>query len=611
MSTRFSKSYLLVPVVYVGVIFGLLFLQFSGGERLTRSIGPLWLRATRDVTSDSGEPTVRGLSVEFNGLLFDFGDDGGVIVETADDITEVPVRGFVQTEDGFRVDFDNDFVVRFAASEDPVTELQVRLEIPESAGSVREVALPFRFTGATVPETVGRASFITVSSEGRQYYLTAPPDALIDSANGKIILQPQASNRAIRYVEASTGNPQAVLSWFANGAHDVTPAEYESAVGRFVDAAYAGWLRGRYNSSTLSWEGRGGTAEFTEQALTAFLAEAWRRDEYDRAYAEMRRATDLHPRELGLLSSAFLGNLREVRARFLERDAATAAEIQAEVASGSPTVFRRPDLYLFAADRAGGTIYEDLLRFTEVVDLRAVDVTTAVGMLGNYLLSEHPEGRSRSAGARFAQLVNTHILGSIVRAGDLFFLQSAPGQIDVRLSAVAGVALAAVGDETSDGTLTAVGRNLVLSVLSLADRYGMLPASLVVRGESIEQDDGTIPPETIYRYVANNPWYPHQVSLYDKAGPGAWVWTAADVTPVTLTATEWRFRLEYPRLRTHYLILQGVPDFARLELFGQTWRNAPDFEIYSKGRHYNEQTETLMIKYYDDSVRRDVAIFFP
>ena len=116
--------------------------------------------------------------------------------------------------------------------------------------------------------------------------------------------------------------------------------------------------------------------------------------------------------------------------------------------------------------------------------------------------------------------MNTHLLGSIVRSGELFFLQSAPGQIDVRLSAIAGVALIESAAALGNDALTAVGRNLVLSVLSLSDRYGMLPASLVVRGESIEQDDGLIPPETIYPFVAENPAYPHQVSLYGAA-PGA------------------------------------------------------------------------------------------
>jgi len=48
-----------------------------------------------------------------------------------------------------------------------------------------------------------------------------------------------------------------------------------------------------------------------------------------------------------------------------------------------------------------------------------------------------------------------------------------------------------------------------------------------------------------------------------------------------------------------------------MELFGQTWRDAPDFEIYSKGRHYDQGSDTLMIKYYDDSVRREIVLFYP
>ncbi len=611
MSTRFSKAYLLVPVVYVGVIFGLLFLQFSGGERFTRSVGPLWLRATRDVTSDSGEPTVRGLTIEFNGLRFDFAEENGLIVETDDDILELPIRGFTQAEAGFIVEFEDGYVVEFVASEDPVTELQIRVQIPDSASGIRDVALPFEFTGTTLPETSGRATFVSVNRGSEQYYLTAPPDALIDSVNEKVIIQPAASNRAIRYVEASAGNPQAVLEWFADGAYELTATEYSQTIGRFVDRAYAGWASGRYTSSSLTWSSGSGTSEFSEAALTAYLAEAWRRNEYDRAYAEMRRAADLHSEELTLLSSTFLGDLRDVRERFLTQDAATAAVIQAEISAGQTMFFRRPNLYLFAADRGGEELYGNLLQYTQNLDLRAFDVTTAVWALANHILADHPEVRSREVSARFVELINTHLLGSIVRNGDLFFLQSAPGQIDVELSGVAGAAIAAYGEESDNPAFVTVGRNLVRSVLSLSDQNGMLPASLVVRGESVEEADGGIPPENLYPYLADNPNYPHEISLYDEAGPGTWVWTTVDVTPVVVSQTEWRFRLEYPRLRTHYLIIQGVPEFSRLELFGQTWRNAPDFEIYSKGRHYNPDSETLMIKYYDDSVRRDVAIFIP
>ena len=54
------------------------------------------------------------------------------------------------------------------------------------------------------------------------------------------------------------------------------------------------------------------------------------------------------------------------------------------------------------------------------------------------------------------------------------------------LSVVAGRALGALGNTRDDLTLIAIGRNLVVSALDLADSAGMLPYSLVVRGDTVE-----------------------------------------------------------------------------------------------------------------------------
>ena len=78
MSARFSRTYLVVPVVYIGVIFLLLFLQFSGGERLTRTIGNLTLTVTHTATSEGGERGVRDTSVSYSGLQFEFNDNDGL-----------------------------------------------------------------------------------------------------------------------------------------------------------------------------------------------------------------------------------------------------------------------------------------------------------------------------------------------------------------------------------------------------------------------------------------------------------------------------------------------------------------------------------------------------
>jgi hypothetical protein len=620
MSTRFNKAYLLVPVIYIGVIFGLLFLQFSGGERFSRTLGPLALRATRNATSEAGEPTVRGLDIEFNGLAFEFQDESGLVVETADQLLEVPVHGFTQDDSGFLVEFAGGFLLSFAAAEDPVPEVQLTLTVPDStitigetsfeSSEILEITVPFRFVGNAVPDSSDRASFVTVARGEDEFFFSAPPDALIDPVNEKILLKPAASGRSVRYVEAVAGNPSTVLGWFAGGAHDMSTAEYERAVAAYVNAAYAGWTSSRYNASSLTWVGPDGSAEFSEATLVAYLAEAWARDDYDRAFAEMRRAPDLHPGSLGLLSSVYLGHLTEVSSALGATDAALSAEIRLDIEEGRTTVFRRPELFLFAADRGETGLYDSLLEYASQVDLRSVDVTTAVGMLANHILAQHPNDSSRLATERFVELVDTLLLGSVAQTEGKFFLQSAPGQIDVALSAGAGMAIAELGGQRNDPALVAVGRNLVVSVLEIADQFGMIPASLVIRGSSLEANDGFIAPEVIYPIIAQNPAYPHAVSLSDEIGTGAWAWTAVGLRPTRIAESEWRITLDYPRLRTHFVMIRGVPVFDRLELFGQTWRNAPDFEIYSKGRNYDPESETLMIKYYDDSVQRDLVIYY-
>ncbi len=599
-----------MPVIYTGVIFGLLFLQFSGGERFSRSVGPLTLHATRGTASDDGIPEVRELALVFDGLSFHFDEENGLIVETASDLSDKRVNGYEMRDDGFRLRFEGGYVLSFVISTDPTRELQIRLDIPPDPGALRRVSIPYSFSGEPVSAGAQPVSFATMTVEDQDYYFTAPPRAGIDLANRRIVLQPQAAGQAIRYVRAAEGDPALVAGWFEEDAIAISDERFAATVERFVDAAYEGWSAGRYDPTRVAWRGPGGLTRFSEEALTAYLAEAWARDDYDRAFAEMRRAQDLHPDELTLLSSTFLGNLREVREVFLESDRREAAVISEQVAAEDLTVFRRAGLFQFAADRGGEELYTQLLSLASRMDLRRLDVPSAIGLLRNLYVDPLPDGRAGDLRARAAGLMESAVLSSIVRTDEGFYVQTSPGQIDLAQSALAGIVLTAYGSSRSDRTMTTAGRNLITAVLDRADVHGMIPSTLLVRGETVEAADGQLAPESIYPLLVRDGAYPRQRSLYREAGSGHWIWSSVDVTPIRIDESEWRFSLTYPRLRTHYLLLQGVPAFQRMELFGQTWRDAPDFEIYSKGRHYNTETNTLLIKYYDDSVRREFVMFF-
>jgi hypothetical protein len=54
--------------------------------------------------------------------------------------------------------------------------------------------------------------------------------------------------------------------------------------------------------------------------------------------------------------------------------------------------------------------------------------------------------------------------------------------------------------------------------------------------------------------------------------------------------------------------MQGFPPFSGMVLFGQQWRTDPSFEAYIKGRHYERDSQTLMIKYTDNSVRGEIIL---
>lgn len=608
--TQSGRAYFLVPIVYIGVIFGLLFLQFSGGERFTRSVGPLTLNATRGAASDDGTPEVRELGISFDGIAFSFAEESGLIVETSDDVTDMRAVGYEVLDGGFEVEFEGGYALSFLIGPDPTRELQLRLELPDEPDGLREVSIPFDLAGSPVDGETGRSSFVTLRVDDDEYYLTAPPSATIDLENRKLVLEPEAAGQAIRYVETTEGDPTRVVGWFEDEALAIDDAAYEETIAGWVESAYAGWESGRYNSTELTWDGPGGFESFSEEALTAYLAEAWARDEYDRAFAEMRRAVDIHAEELSLLSAPFLGNLDEVRERFIEADRARIDLLEEQLEAGDPTLFRRPSVFLLAADRGSEELYTRLLEFTREVELRSLDLESAIGLLRNLFVDPLPDDRATSVALRSVDLIQLKLLGAIARTDSGFFVQTSPGQIDLYQSAVAGAVLDAYGSSRGDRTITAIGRNLVSSVLSLADGDGMVPSSLLVRGETVETADGAVVPERLYPLLAEAPNYPREVSLYEEAGSGTWVWTVVRVRPVRMSDSEWRFELAYPRLRTHFVLVQGVPSFERMELFGQTWRDAPDFEIYSKGRHYDPETDTLMVKYYDDSVRREMAVFF-
>lgn len=608
MSRRINRTYFVIPVVYAGVILLLLFLQFSGGEVFVERLGPLVLRANIVTNPRNQESSLSHVRVEYEGLAFDFDSDRSVILqEPSGREVRQQLVSYEALDNGFGLRFAEGAEIRFLLVDEENGELHIKPSIRDDGSTYEAIRLPFDLSGGARLDAKGEESVLPITYRSGRYLLAPPARASIDTETRQILLPGNVLNQTVRYSVAAQDQQEPILALFEDGALAVPDEVFEAAIGRYVVTSYRGWQR-RFNGGSGTWLNRDGTTEFSEKILIAYLAEAWRRNEYVSAFNSMRRAADLHSDEVGLLSAPFLGNLREIRREFLQGDAERSQTLLGLVEAGNFDIFLTESIGEFALYRGSAEFREAFLAFVGGLDPQDSDVYQAIGMLRAALFTELPTAESRGVFEGLYSVAENPLVSRLVQVDDGFLLETVSGQVDVLASLEGGIVLNALGEETGNQRHQDIGRNLILSALALADENGFLPRVLLASGRTVQGQDGSFGLEAVYPLLIENTAYPHLVSLYDEFGPGSWIWTVAEVSAVERQGSTVRIEIRYPRNRTHFLILQGVPPFSGMELFGQPWRTDPAFESYVKGRHYNAETNTLMIKYTDNSVAGDIVL---
>lgn len=613
MHTRTVRRYVIVPVVYLAAIFGLLFLQFSGTLTVRRSIGELRFAGTLVSGADETSTEITAARVEYEGLVFEFSDDRPLRIsnQTVSDMALIP-RHFDLAEDGVLLEFSDGSALRFqVASLDP-PELQI-VPAPTTEWPMDgHLVLPYDTSGNAIitgaDETTPEVR--TVMYDEREFFLSAPPRTRFEDGQEQLIIPLSAGTQMVRYAEVTAERTNVIELAFGEGQRRVPTATYQSAIDDYLELGYEGWGGGRFNGGSGTWTMRDRAPRFSEDILVAYLAEAWERNEYTPAFNQMRRAADLHPEQVGFLSSVFLGDLRNVTSSFVAADEQRALSLISRIRGNDPTVFREEDLISFSALRGNEDLYQAVLDFARTVDYRTVGMPTAIGMLSASVDQLHPSEEAAQATARFRGVVEERILPAVRQFEDFFFVETAQSEVDVYWSIRAGQLLNEVGRVDGNELYRTVGRNLVLSGLQLVDQQGFLPEFLFFNEAGLQGREGSFGPERLYPHFTDNIWYPRMISLYEELGAGSFIWTIAPFTQVDVAANQSQFRLRYPQNRTHYIIMHGIPPFDSMNLFGLQWRNDPRFESYIKGRHYEGATRTLMIKYTDPTVEGTITLFY-
>jgi hypothetical protein len=195
------------------------------------------------------------------------------------------------------------------------------------------------------------------------------------------------------------------------------------------------------------------------------------------------------------------------------------------------------------------------------------------------------------------QIVEKKVLPAVTStdAGP-FLVAGKDGVADVQQSVRCGSLLVRAGALLGDTRTAAIGRGLIASSLALYTGAGFLPASIRISAGRVTAREGSLAPEAVYILLPLDRYVPHVVPLFKQLGPGAWIWTSADVSTLEGTDGTVRLGFTYPVKVPYHFVIRGLRPFSEIRLHGIPWHADPSYAQYSDGWSYDESNRTLYMK---------------
>jgi hypothetical protein len=269
------------------------------------------------------------------------------------------------------------------------------------------------------------------------------------------------------------------------------------------------------------------------------------------------------------------------------------SRISRMLAAKEINVFTEERLIEFLALRNNDQLMDELLAFANSIDPSAITPETSPGILECDTNLGKWKPNAKNPFENHAERACKIAAEGLQRTQDNVFVFS-EGQAGTALNLRLGTALLEWGEKSGKTDWAALGRSLILSVLSLAEETA--PVTLASgRGREFIASQDRIGSARLYRMLGINEFLPRETSTGTS---GIWAWTVSSSVNVTQTERQIDIRVGFPVGETHYVMLRNVRPFALLQMHDSNWRNAYDFESYydSSGWYYFEGERTLVLK---------------
>lgn len=315
--------------------------------------------------------------------------------------------------------------------------------------------------------------------------------------------------------------------------------------------------------------------------------------------------------KLSWKSDVYFGGIVRKAEGLAAEDSAEYARLSKLLAAKDPSIFETPRLVSFILDRSPADFSQKVFAFAAVLDPASLSVRQAAGVVACLAEAEGFMPGANNPFLRFEPVIEKRILPAMSKARDGSLLATDPATVDVAAQARAGAALIAWGSLRYSEASTGMGQALLQGLFSLADDSGMLPASLALKDGAVSGKQGNLAPESVYPFVADNPWYPREVSFFKQAGAGTWAWTCSPDLRWEGGAGQASISASWPQGMAHFLTIFGIAPFSQIQIYDIPYSPDSEFESYNvSGFSYSRSARTLYLKMKHKAEKEYVRLTF-
>jgi hypothetical protein len=561
-------------------------LQFTREGSFSRHVGYMqvngqYRQGEPGVSPPSGEFPVAGeLRIFFGGLEFRIDGDDGASLASADPeavkTAAVPEYMAISGET-VSLKFSGGGGLSFSSlSDGDYPELRIEGDFPPE---IAHIILPYKPLKTSLVQEDGNGRLL-VTVNGQNYSFSRPARGegedflVLENGEGPV------SYRAIP--DESIFRPEDYAL-----AEALTQREYGNIVRAWRDQNVSRWARLAQGRSD-------------EDLVVAWLSEAAGRGNYRAARAAIP-SSFLGGERRGYAASLFLGGMGQAYRGFSAADRERLSRLSRLVDEKNLAGLLGEDhVFEFLAVRGSGDLVDRAAALIPDIDGAELSPELLPGIFEGFsdLKQNRPQGENP-----FGVLLEPACLvisGSIARVSGVWnseqglILVFPEGVAELEFNLRLGKALLIWAEAAGQDDWAALGRSLILSVLSLEDEAGTFPARLSGTGE--EESGGRIDSARLYRILQPGEYYPRVISLSPGAD-GAWIWTVSPSASASREGNVLDIAVSFPAGETHYVMIRGIRSFTRMQLHSMDWRTDPRFESYdSSGWVYYSQDQTLVVK---------------